>query len=194
MHLQFLAVAREHRAQAKVDELDVFPRVQQHVLQLDVPVHDAVLVAVFQRAAQLVEEPGGFLLRQFLSSSNVVEKRTPVRILHDDVYDLGRVHDVEQPDDVLVRQSLEHANLAPHPPLIVLRRQLILVHEFHRRLGARHLVDAQTDLTEPALADDLAEVIPRELAALVDGPDVHHGPRHGGVRPDRSPSGRSVRR
>ena len=194
MYLQFLAVAREHRAQAKVDELDVLPSVQQHVLQLDVPVHDAVLVAVFQRAAQLVEEPGGFLLRQFLTSSNVVEKRPAVCILHDDVHDLRRVHDVEQPDDVLVRQSLEHANLASHPPLIVLRRQLILVHEFHRRLGARHLVDAQTNFTEPALADDLAEVIPRELASLVDGPDVHHGPRHGGVRPDASPSGRSVRR
>mmetsp|Transcript_178 Transcript_178/g.669 ORF Transcript_178/g.669 Transcript_178/m.669 type:complete len:357 (-) Transcript_178:1101-2171(-) len=181
--LSFFAVAGENRAQTEIDELDVLPRVQEHVLQLDVPVHHPVAVAVVQPAAHLVEKTRRLWFGELFTPPDVIEQRTAVGVLHDDVDNLGRIHDVEQPDDVLVRQSPEHSDLASHPSPVVFLREFRLVHELHRRLRPRHLVHPEPNLTEPALADHLAEDVPRKLRALVDGPNVHHGPGDGGARP-----------
>mmetsp|Transcript_10519 Transcript_10519/g.42464 ORF Transcript_10519/g.42464 Transcript_10519/m.42464 type:complete len:279 (-) Transcript_10519:465-1301(-) len=140
-------------------------------------------MAVVQPAAHLVEKTRRLGFGELFTPPDVIEQRAAVGVLHDDVDNLGRIHDVEHPDDVLVRQSLEHSDLASHPSPVVFLREFRLVHELHRRLRPRHLVHPEPNLTEPALADNLAEVVPRKLRSLVDGPDVHHGPGDGGASP-----------
>src|SRR6185312_3971759 len=75
---------------AEVHHLDVTGPGQHYVAGLDVPVHDAVAVAVVQRPQHAVGDLGRALGQQAAVIAEQVAQRAAVHVLHDDVGD-GRV-------------------------------------------------------------------------------------------------------
>lgn len=61
-----LLVVGDARRESEVDELDVLGLIKQDVLQFDVPVSDALAMAVFECDENLLEDPSRLLLVQLL--------------------------------------------------------------------------------------------------------------------------------
>jgi hypothetical protein len=70
---------------AEVHDLDVAVAGHHHVARLDVPVHDAGLVAVVQRAEHAVDDLKRPLRQQPVAVLQQVADGTPVHVLHHDV-------------------------------------------------------------------------------------------------------------
>ena len=64
---------REEVAQAEIDDLDVASFANQNVLNLEVPVHDAVSVAIVQGAGYLSTKFSSLLFLQFAMRNDVVQ-------------------------------------------------------------------------------------------------------------------------
>lgn len=102
------AARSEEIAQAKVDDLDVASFADEDILNLEVPVDDAVPVAVIQSTSDLPTELPGLLLLELpvgydvvehLAAVDILEKHVPVVVRPDDVAQATYVRVIEQGDD-----------------------------------------------------------------------------------------------
>ena len=170
VHLELLVV-RGYGAQAKVNHLDVVPFVQQDVLELDIPVDDLGVVAVVHPAQDLLEQEARLPLPEPALALDVIKQGTIVRVLHHDKDLALSLYGFEHVDDVAVVQALQNSDLPVHPLPVLRAVQPELVNDLDSDLLLGQLLDPKPDLAEPALADDMAEVVPRQgLTLLVQQP------------------------
>jgi hypothetical protein len=137
-----LKLARE----AKVAELGAALLVEQHVLQLEVTVHDAAGMAVCDGEAQLAEHGARLLLAQAALLEEVVEELAAGAELGDEPDVRLRRDDLEQLDDVRVVQPAVVVDLARQ------RGRHGLWDLLHRDPRGREPVRAHPDLPERACA------------------------------------------
>ena len=149
---------------AEVHHLDVAGPGQHHVAGLDVPVHDAVAVAVVQRP----QHPVGDLQRPFRQQPPVVAQQVAqgpaVDVLHHDVGHRGR------PDHVLAGVVDRHdagvverrggLGLAAEPGLEGLVPRQVVAEGLHRDDAVETDVAGPVDLGHAAAPDDPVELVP----------------------------------
>mmetsp|Transcript_1785 Transcript_1785/g.5914 ORF Transcript_1785/g.5914 Transcript_1785/m.5914 type:complete len:306 (+) Transcript_1785:2098-3015(+) len=133
--------------------------IQKRVIQLEVPVHDAVLVAVVHRRQKLLEEEPRLVLRQekpvrlrlLPLVRHVCRQRPPLGILHHQTQMRRRQHRLVGPDDVLVPKS--KLRLDQKLPLDVLQEHLGQrpTQKLDCHLLIRPLVHKRPRITGPAL-------------------------------------------
>lgn len=95
----------------KVGQVDMALRVQQHVVGLDIPMHDALLVDVADCAAELGDPEAHCLLGKGLSR-NVEAQVAAVHEIDDNVQVLNVLEAVAQIAEEGVVEVLEHAALS----------------------------------------------------------------------------------
>ena len=108
-HLRGLARAGD----AEVGDLGLALAVDDHVLRLDVAVHDPAPVRVAERAQDLLGERDRDLGRQRPALGHELLQRPPVDQLHRDVRRAVPLRAVEDRDDVRVREPGRGLRLAP---------------------------------------------------------------------------------
>mmetsp|Transcript_115168 Transcript_115168/g.321930 ORF Transcript_115168/g.321930 Transcript_115168/m.321930 type:complete len:349 (+) Transcript_115168:1150-2196(+) len=118
-----LDVRVPHLAEAEVDELQVRAAlvVVEEVLQLEVPVHDAVGVDVVDREEHLPHRVRGVALGKPLHLRDAVEELAALTTLHDEVEDIVALVDVVEARDVRVVHAKEDLNLGLQLRLLLLR-------------------------------------------------------------------------
>jgi hypothetical protein len=93
---------RKQIAEAKVNDFDIARLADQDILDLQVPVDDAVPVAVIQRAGDLAGELAGLLLLQFAVRNDVVQHLTSIDIFKEHVPVVRGSHDISHPTNIRV--------------------------------------------------------------------------------------------
>mmetsp|Transcript_6985 Transcript_6985/g.19790 ORF Transcript_6985/g.19790 Transcript_6985/m.19790 type:complete len:359 (+) Transcript_6985:672-1748(+) len=124
-----------------------------HVLELQVPVRNALRMQIADRPSQLFVYVEYLHFCQSLHLANLVEKLAPVAHLENHVNEPLILVDVEHPADVRVVQLEVDVNLVCHE-FEAPRRGLL--DSFHRADGIRFLGPHLHDSPETALADGLA--------------------------------------
>ena len=148
-------------ADAEVGDLHRAGLVDQHdVAGLDVAVDDAFLVRVIKRSRELDADLDDLLHRQDLVGRQQLAQRHAVDQLHRDVRLLAVDADVEDRDDVGVRQHARGARLAQEAQTV-----LVIVGELRfEQLDGDRPVDLRVvglvDARHRAFADDFADFVP----------------------------------
>ena len=158
---------------AEVHHLDLAGPGQHHVARLDVPVHDAVAVAVVQGAQHPVGDLKGPLGQQPPVVPQQVAQGAPVDELHHDVRDRGRAdHVLAGVVDGHDRRVVERGRglgLAPEPGLEGLVPGQVVAEGLHRDDAIETDVACPEDLGHAATADD-----PVEFVAAAEQPWLGH--------------------
>ena len=103
---------RKEVAQAEVDNLDVASLADQNVLYLQIPMHNAVAVAVVDSACYLPRELAGLLLLELAVRDDVVEHLAAVDVFEEHVPVPFRPQAVAEAADVLVVEQSDDGSLA----------------------------------------------------------------------------------
>mmetsp|Transcript_9996 Transcript_9996/g.27218 ORF Transcript_9996/g.27218 Transcript_9996/m.27218 type:complete len:258 (-) Transcript_9996:503-1276(-) len=158
VHAQALA-RDEESTQTKVNYFHVAIRAEQNVLQLHVPVHHLPAVAVLQACHDLLKNEGSLALCQALARTHIVQQGLVGCMLHYQVQRVGRVHDLKQLDDALVREVQHDADLALDALGLVHVCELCLVDDLDGHLAFAEVMYGQPHLAEAAFSNDLAHGI-----------------------------------
>ena len=91
--------------ETKVGDDDVLVAIEEEILQLQIPVHDALLVQVTNAGDELRKEPPRRAVLQVAVVEDVVEQLAARSVLHNDAnVSLGLDHLV-QPDNIRMRYA-----------------------------------------------------------------------------------------
>ena len=115
--LETVTSRAEEVAQAKVDDLDVVVLADQYVLDLQIPVDDAVPMAVVDGARDLAGEASGILLLELAMRDDVIKHLTTVHILEEHIPVPSCPDVVAESTNVGVVQYVDEGGLARIPDL-----------------------------------------------------------------------------
>jgi len=160
--------------QAKVGQHHVPLGVQEHVLRLQVAVHDPPAVQVGKRADDLGAVAARDGLAEHALAVQVEEQVAAVDKVEDQVELGGGLERVAQAHDVRVLDGRQHVALAPHVAAVVAREDAALAHDLHGVDAARGDVADLEDLAKGALPHDA-----EDLEVL--GAEARRGGGGGGV-------------
>lgn len=160
----------EQIAQPKVDNLNIPILANQNILNLQIPMHDTIPMAVVQRARNLPAKLPRLLLFQPAVADDVVEHLPAVDVLEQHVPVVIRAHDVAHAADVGVVNQRDdgrfprRAHLLRMIGALALRLRAVLAVGAHARydfdgdLLARLFVARELHFAHAAGADGFAEV------------------------------------
>ena len=152
-------LARAGPGDAEVGDLDATFAVDDHVVRLDVPVDDPVLVRVAQRGEDLSRVRDRDRHRARPARHDQLLQRPALDVLHHDVVRaLGDAPVVDR-DDVGVRQPGGVGRLAAEALDELLVVRVALVEDLHRDAAAELLVLGEPDVGHPARAELALEAV-----------------------------------
>lgn len=153
--------------EAEVGDLEAPRAGDQNVGRLDVTVHDPLPMGVVQAARQLTGQIADLLERQdALLPEHRVEAET-LHVLHGDVVEVAFLADIEDRDDVGMREGAGGAKLLLEARLHALELRLT-----EAGIGLDHLdgdvplddgIDSSVDEPHRALAEDVQDLVASEL-------------------------------
>ena len=158
------AVLVEGAGDAEVRHLGRALGVDQHVLRLDVAVHDVVRVGAAERARDLDRVGDRLVHRQPAHAADPLLERLALDVLEHDVRTAFVLAGVDHADDVRVRELGDGARLAAEALELVGVRRDLAVHELDRHAPLERLVERQVDRGHAAGADlGIQPVSPAQL-------------------------------
>ena len=157
------ALIKEHRVKrvnpgrhAEVPDFDRAEAIKQDVFQLDVSVHDQVLVEVLNASDDLSEDVFGLGLGQTAPLLQVGEQIPARTQLHHDAQFLSFLESLQQLYVVLMLQRFQNLDFLRYLLVLVL---LTTVARLDRHQLASDSVQAQVHLPKAALSQDLAHPV-----------------------------------
>ena len=152
--------------------------VEQHVVRLDVAVHDVVAVRVRERVGDLARDPRGIADRQFLMAFQEVAQRRAVDAPHDDVKDFLVPADLVDRHDVRMLEPGDGLRLAQKALGDSRGEGEVDVEDFDRDVAIQGVVAGAEDGRKAPLTQERAYckfLSERLLQALLEGFEVHGG-------------------
>ena len=172
-HLAGGAGARD----AEVHHLDAALAVDDHVVRLDVAVHDPVPVREAQRREDLARVVDRDPERRRAARDEQLLQRPALDVLHRDVVGALGVAAVVDRDDVRMREPGGVLGLAPEPLHELLVAGVAVVEDLDRDAAAELLVHGEVDVRHPSGAELPAD----QIAPVEERVDEVVAWRHGGT-------------
>ena len=143
----------ERARDAEVGDLGRALRVDEHVLRLDVAVHDAAVVRGAERAGDLDRVGDRLVDREPAHAADALLERLALDVLEDDVGTAVLLARVDHADDVRMVELGDGARLAAEALELVGVRRDLAVHELDRDLPLQRGVERAVDRRHPTGAD-----------------------------------------
>ena len=160
-----------HRARdPEVGHLGPPVAIDQHVLRLDVPVHELVQVRALERPPDLDRVGHGLRDGQPAEAPDALLERLALHVLEDDVGRAVVLAGVDHGDHVGMVHLRHGARLAPKALELVRVARHVPVHELDRHMALERGVEGAIDAGHPARTDDLLE----PEAVAYECPDHRH--------------------
>ncbi len=163
---------------AEVGHEHVAALVEQHVVRLDVAVHDVVGVGVGERVGDLARDPRGVADRQLLMAFQEVAERWAVDAPHDDVEDLLLPADLVDRHDVRMLEPCDGLRFAQKALGDGRGGGELDVEDLDRDIAIQGVVAGAEDGCKAPLTQQRANskfLSERLLQALLEGFEVHGG-------------------
>jgi hypothetical protein len=148
------------RREAEVAELDAAVVGEQHVLGLEVAVHDAGRVRGGEARQHCVHDVDGLLGRELLVVLQQLAQRDSGQVFHDEVRHVGVLALVEDVDHVRVREAGGRAGLLHEPRLERVVVGEVPVHDLDRDAPFEPQVGREVHRGHAATGDPRAHLIP----------------------------------
>ena len=145
---------------AEVGDLGRALLVHEHVLRLDVAVHDAAGVGGAEGPRDLDRVGDRLVDRQPAHAPDAALERLPLDVLEDDVGPAVLLARVDHPDDVRVAELGDGARLAPEALELVGVRGDLAVHQLDRDRAFERDVEGPVDRRHTARPDPGVEPVP----------------------------------